>query len=360
MRELNPILYDQIEEWCEELSPDVDVFTLAHTIDSLHHSKEAIVACLAEEFPISYRQSYEVYQDLFHQSEIYQAYDQQQIINVLALGTGSGGDVFGLIHAIEESFSNKVINIFTVDGNRLALRSQMNIFRHYISLQVVKNEVNLIPIATIVQPSFKGFKEKLDQFCFKPYGFKKFDLIQSFNWVNETAIQKQVSFYELYQFIQTMLHLNRVAIIAEAVNPSLEEMDVSRRALNEFMLFCSRLKKNHQPICALTPTPCVARRFAGLNKTQCVGCKGCFDEIKCYVKRQNQTRYAWESSYLFVMKMASGSLGNQLGKKLQNETIGYQTSSDVGLYLKRNCTLNKKVEATTLGNAFNLSLNDTK
>lgn len=354
MRVLNPTLYEQIEEWQEQLSPDVDVKTLGQSHDNLHNNKEAIIACLVEQFPISYRQSYEVYRDWFSNVEVHQTYDELSVINVLALGSGTGGDVFGLIHVMEEVFSNKIINVFTVEGNKLTLRSQMNIFRHYVSVGLIKNEVNLVPISMVIQPSFKGFKEKLNELCFKPYGFKKFDMIQSFNWMNEQSIKKQVKFSELYELLQSLMNPNRIAVIAEAIDPNSkdEESPVFKRALNAFMIFCSRTKKNQMSLYALTPTPCIARRLAGLSKSQCQSCEGCFDEVMCYVKLSHQTRYEWQSSYLFVMKLASSSLGSHLAKNLQDETIGYQTSSRVGVYQARYCTLNRRVKQEVTANAF--------
>ena len=356
MRVLNPTLYEQIEVWQEQLSPDVDVKTLGHTQDNLHNSKEAIIACLVEQFPISYRQSYEVYHDWFLNVEVYQTYDELQVINVLALGSGSGGDVFGLIQVMEEVFSNKIINVFTVEGNKLALRSQMNIFRHYVSVGLIKNEVNLVPISMVIQPSFKGFKEKLNELCFKPYDFTKFDMIQSFNWMNEKSVRKQMKFLDLYELIQSLMNPNRIAVIAETVDPNSksEESPVFKRALNAFMMFSSRTQKKQMPLYALTPTPCIARRLAGLSKSQCQSCKGCFDEVMCYVKLWQHTRYDWQSSYLFVMKIASSSLGSHLAKNLQNETIGYQTASQVGVYQERYCTLNRLVKKEVTANAFKL------
>lgn len=359
MRELNPTLYEQIEEWYEQLSPEVNVLALGDKEDNLHNSKEAIIACLVEQFPVSYRQCYEIYADLFQNVEIFQAYNQLSVIQVLALGTGSGGDVFGMIHAIEEFFSDKVVNIFTVEGNKLALRSQMNMFRHYMSLGIIKNEINLIPISTVVQPSFKGFKEKLTQLCFQPYDFNKFDLIQSVNWMNELSVRKQVNFVELYSFIQGGLQSNRMVIIAEKINPysNSEDKSISSRALDGFKLFCARQKKSKQPLYALTPTPCIARRLGRKSDSSCKDCNMCFDEIKCYIKRGDEYRFSWQSTYLFVMKLASSSLGVHLAQNLQDETIGYRTMSEVSNYARRYCTLNQKVEPQVLGNAFKLCQN---
>lgn len=54
------------------------------------------------------------------------------------------------------------------------------------------------------------------------------------------------------------------------------------------------------------------------------------------------------------MKIASSSLGSHLAKNLQNETIGYQTASQVGVYQERYCTLNRLVKKEVTANAFKL------
>ena len=356
VRELNPNLYEAIYDWYRQLPSDVNVIELGNTRDNLKNSKEAIIACLVEQFPRSYRESYELYCDLFNNLEIFTIYDNLDCINVLALGTGSGGDVFGLIHAFEDYYCEKQINIYTVEGNVDALLSQVNMFRRYIDPNLIKNDVNLIPLSVIIHSKFYSLKQKLNQVSQKK-GIKKFDLIQSFKWMNEQSAREKIGFYDLYSFINTYLLANRISVLAEYANPLSPfkcDHSVSQRALNEYYVYCQQNGVRNQ-LCALTPTPCVARRLTGFCQKQCKGCQGCFEEVKAYVKFADQTSYAWQSSCLFSMKLASGELGHHLVKSLQDDTIGYQTAVRVGPFPELFCTLNANVLEEKRRNAFKLS-----
>ena len=175
--------------------------------------------------------------------------------------------------------------------------------------------------------------------------------------MNEQSVREKIRFYDLYLFINAYLLPNRVSVLAEYSNPLSPfkcDHSVSKRALNEYYVYCQR-NGIHNQLCALTPTPCVARRLTGLSQKQCRGCKGCFQEVKAYVKFSEQTSYAWQSSCLFSMKLASGELGQHLTKSLQDDTVGYQTSVRVGPVSEMFCTLNATVSEEKRGNAFKLS-----
>ena len=197
MRHLNPTLYEVIYDWFHQLPMDYEAKKEGNTHDNLKNTQEAIIAWLVEQFPKSYREAYEVYQDLFSQIDIFSIYDELEEINVLALATGSGGDVFGFIHACESFLRGKRINIFTVEGNKDALRSQINLFRQHIQLNLVENDINLIPIPVVIEPGFVQVMTELKKRCFKAYGVQKFDLIQSFKWMNEQSIRGRLRFYDL-------------------------------------------------------------------------------------------------------------------------------------------------------------------
>lgn len=357
MRHLNPTLYEVIYDWFHQLPEDYDAKKSGNSRDNLKNSQEAIIACLVEQFPKSYREAHEVYRDLFNQIDIFSVYDDLEEINVLALATGSGGDVFGFIHACEAYLTGKRINIFTVEGNKDALRSQVNLFRQYIEFNLVENEVNLIPIEAVIEPGFIKLTSELKRQCLKTYGIKKFDLIQSFKWMNEQSIRGKLTFYELYNWMNDWLLTNRMAVILEYASPVSKykcDQQVAMRALNDFSLFCKHQWWKNQ-LLALTPTPCIARKLNGNKALQCRGCTGCYDEIESYVKLINQKTYSWQSNCVFVMKLTTGELGQKIVSHLQNEKIGYQTATHIGEYPTRFCTLDAKVSANEHANAFLLT-----
>lgn len=357
MRQLNPTLYGVIYEWFHQLPKDYDAKKNGNSSDNLKNSQEAIIASLIEQFPKSYREAYEVYEDLFSQRDIFSVYHHLEEINVLALATGSGGDVFGFIHACESYLRGKKINIFTVEGNKDALRSQMNLFRQCIEFNLVENEINLIPIETVIEPGFMKLTAELKEICLKKYGIKKFDVIQSFKWMNEQSVRGKLSFYELYHWMNHWLLTDRIAVILEYASPVSKEKyerEVSMRALNDFALFCKHQWRNNKLV-ALTPTPCIARKLNGNKAIPCRGCTGCYSEIESYVKLSDQKKYAWQSHCVFVMKLATGELGQVIARHLQDERVGYQTATHRGDHPTRFCTLDANVLANEQADAFLLN-----
>ena len=351
MKYLNPTLYEVIDEWSKELPHDYEVKKEGNTRDNLHNTQEQIVACLVEQFPMSYRQSYEVYCDLFKQREILSTYEALDTINVLALATGSGGDVFGLIHACERFFKGKKINIFSVEGNEDALQSQTNLFKRYVSANVIHNDVQLTPILTVLEVGLGRLKGALQQQCFKPYGIEKFDVIQGFKWMNERSIRGWFHCYDFYLFLNQHLFPNRIAVwLEEADLRSIHRSDheIALRAVREYAMYCRRFQGKNQ-LTALTPTPCIARHLNGKSQ-ECRGCLGCYYEVEACVKLAHQKSYRWQSQSVFVMKFVSGPLGQQLAKWLQDEEVGYQTSSIDDL--PHLCTLDAKAEVKRQANAF--------
>jgi len=83
---------------------------------------EEIRKYLGTYFPRSYAESFCIFDNIF-QNEGYQiTIVDVKTLNVLSVGCGTGGDIIGLITAIEKHFSFiSEINIFAIDGNNEAL-----------------------------------------------------------------------------------------------------------------------------------------------------------------------------------------------------------------------------------------------
>ena len=58
-------------------------------------------------FPRSFVESYNIFYRLFNQEEIYKNFIGKKKINILNIGSGSGGDLFGLIEAMKDFFHLK-------------------------------------------------------------------------------------------------------------------------------------------------------------------------------------------------------------------------------------------------------------
>ena len=206
----------------------------------------------------------------------------------------------------------------------------------------------------MIEPGFVKLMTELKKRCFKAYGVQKFDLIQSFKWMNEQSIRGRLRFYDLYTWINDWLLPDRLAVILEDASPVSNhkcDQQVSMRAINDFVFFCKHQWRKNQLV-ALTPTPCIARKLNGNKAMQCRGCSGCYDEMESYIKLAHQKSYSWQGNCVFVMKLATGELGQRLAANLQDESVGYQTATHIGEHPNRFCTLDAKVSADQQANAF--------
>ncbi|HAX73692.1 MAG TPA: hypothetical protein DCY20_09250 [Firmicutes bacterium] len=362
MRGLNPLLYNAVIEWSTQLPKEFSVSEKIDNRDNINNKEEEVVAALLTEFPCSYRQAYEAYFDLLQNDKVYQTYFELDKISVLALGTGSGGDVFGLIHALERFYKGKQIKIFTVEGNELALLSQVNIYKTFFLKEELKNKIELIPIHFKFERYFDELQPILKEVCQEALQVETFDIIQSFKLMNEGSISSNMRFFDLYRFINKNLAANRVSVILENADPTskyIADRTVAARALIEFTSFAQQYYKRHQ-LHVLTPTPCIARCLSGLNINQCHRCTTTYEEVKCYVLRMETSFFEIQSTFVYSMKLATGELGHQLVEFIRDDSIAYQTKVAVGQFEDQYCTLNARNKGTKQTSAFKISQSSCK
>jgi len=89
---------------------------------NLDLSGEEIRKYLGTYFPRSYAESFCIFDNIFQNSVYQKTNADVKILNILSVGCGTGGDIIGLITAIEKHFPVvPEINIFAIDGNNEAL-----------------------------------------------------------------------------------------------------------------------------------------------------------------------------------------------------------------------------------------------
>lgn len=89
---------------------------------NLDLSGEEIRKYLGTYFPRSYAESFCIFDNIFQNSVYQKTNADVKILNILSVGCGTGGDIIGLITAIEKHFPVvSEINIFAIDGNNEAL-----------------------------------------------------------------------------------------------------------------------------------------------------------------------------------------------------------------------------------------------
>jgi SAM-dependent methyltransferase len=83
-------------------------------------------------FPRSYAESYSIFSSLFKSETIKSIISAKRSIKILDFGCGSGGEIFGLLQALEDIFSTSVtVEVAGVDGNHNSLRLFEKIVNQY-------------------------------------------------------------------------------------------------------------------------------------------------------------------------------------------------------------------------------------
>ena len=98
-------------------SPDFNVFGYNLELD-----RNACLRYLGTYFPRSFVETFCIFDNLFQQAAIYEAYRGKKRLSVLSVGCGTGGDIIGLLAVVSKHFAEvKEIDVRAVDGNSEAL-----------------------------------------------------------------------------------------------------------------------------------------------------------------------------------------------------------------------------------------------
>jgi len=155
-----------------------------HVAQNLTNDKEANLNYLGTYFPRSFVESYNIFSNLFKNEHINRAFSKKQVINILDIGSGTGGNLIGLLQVLNSSYNKRRIEIYSFDGNGIALDYQMKIIRN-VYKYLDRNE-NVIKIDTF-QYRFtnKDDIKNILEMARKAGVFDRFDIIHSFKFANE-------------------------------------------------------------------------------------------------------------------------------------------------------------------------------
>ena len=148
--------------------------------NNLHNDYETCLKYLGTYFPRSYIESYNIFSNLLSNYHIRDTFKYKDSIDILDFGSGSGGNVFGLIDALENGLilDDMKIRIYCVDGNRSMLAILDKIFHKIYK----KLNIEL----TTIEKEFRGredFETEAENII-RRYQ-KKYDIITSFKFVSE-------------------------------------------------------------------------------------------------------------------------------------------------------------------------------
>ena len=227
---------------------------------NLDLSETDILKYLGTYFPRSYGEAFCVFDNLFQNKAYYALFNgQENDINIVVIGCGTGGDLFGLLTVIEKYVEKqRNINIVAVDGNEEALQIMCNIVerytsicRHRISLKTICYTFGHISNFAIVNIGEKG----------------NFDFVLSSKMICEIiASGKGENDNAYFDFVKTFLPLlDRYGI--------LYLLDVTTRqkhsTYNPFLMNnqVNEVMKVFDDFCVISPIPCAI--FTGRCTQNC-------------------------------------------------------------------------------------------
>lgn len=158
--------------------------------------KSNVLNYLGTYFPRSYAEAYCIFSSFLtnHMKE----WQNRESISVFDFGCGTGGEIIGLLTAINECLTNvKHIKIVSQDGNHAALRISEKVVNAYAECKKMNIEYKVIPIVI----------EDSDDLCLLDEGIKsKFDIIMSFKAICEFITKERFKGQNAYtQFVKTFL-----------------------------------------------------------------------------------------------------------------------------------------------------------
>lgn len=145
---------------------------------NLEHSTEELIVYLGTYFPRSFSESFCIFDDLFSNRIYNLEVSTKNEFSILDIGCGTGGNLIGLLTAINKYFSNiRKINIWAIDGNSDALQileSIINQFAINYSINIAYNLLN---------KTFRNINEISN--CLDNIPCKFFDFIMCFKTIVE-------------------------------------------------------------------------------------------------------------------------------------------------------------------------------
>lgn len=175
MININKKLYEYIKKRGAEYKPNYK-----EAKSNINNDNKKNLIYLGTYFPRSFKEAYEIYKNIFLNKYIFEKFQEKENINILDIGSGTGGNLIGLIQVLNEVFRDKKINIISIDGNDNALLIQKDLIGNICQFIDKKNKINY-EYHIIKFQSNSNIKSQLNEKIDENY----FDIIQSYKFLNE-------------------------------------------------------------------------------------------------------------------------------------------------------------------------------
>lgn len=157
--------------------------------------KSEVLSYLGTYFPRSYSESLCIFSDYFQ--DFAKKWENKEQISVFDFGSGTGGEIIGLLTALQRFKQLKQINIVAFDGNFDALRLYEQVLARYCSFTDKKLKNRLIPYKV---------DDFYDMSVLEKVIHESFDIIMTFKAICEFVTKQQFEKANPYEhFARTFL-----------------------------------------------------------------------------------------------------------------------------------------------------------
>jgi len=166
---------------------------------NLNHNKGDVLIYLGTYFPRSFAETYSIFNNILQNDIIEKTNKEKEEINILDIGSGTGGNLSGLLLSLIENISQKTnINIVAIDGNKEALK-----FLEKVVFQIqLKYNLNLsLNCHYVAFETITDLYDNSKQF-FEP----NFDFIISSKMINEIITKDNDSYFNYYHHFAKYLN----------------------------------------------------------------------------------------------------------------------------------------------------------
>ena len=284
-----------------------------------------VKGCLAKYFSGSFEEANQICQHLLSIETIKEIFKNKEEINILDIGSGSGGNLMGLLQCLKEKgiLYNKKVKIFSIDGNKFAFKQHRRILDN-LNFFNGKNNKKFIDYRSHLFANYflKRFKnrENFQRQINEVASGKKFDIIMSFQFVNEPYNRKECKeFHPLYRTMAGLAyeHLRKDGLfILSDVNYKLGTRHFSQLMNSEIIPY---LQKSERNLKCILPLSCA------FWYEKCSDYDNCFQQkiFNVYYKNEGWFRDRGEEAKkmfkfvykIFAHKNLAGKILSQFEKK---------------------------------------------
>lgn len=298
---------------------------------------------LGSYFPRSYMEAKYIWKSLININSIKQSLEDNSKINILVIGSGTGGDLIGLMEILNANFSNKTFTFYSIEGNKDASNIQKQLFDHRDKYITEKNTFKLLnynkcPInASDFVKEINKLVDSLEDV--------KFDIIQTFKFCNELDAQGNLNiYYKMCTIAEQYLKENGLLLIEE-VTCKYEDPNNPNQKFPYFPVMMIKqirdyFKSEETGLNWILPLPC------GQWAPNCTP-NGCYPQISMSLITNIPDNQGGKShndpmnfAYILIIK---GSLGKDVKSQLKNnstyilsekhnKSINYCNYCENGLY----------------------------